>query len=60
MNRLEDLQPNTAVRGILPDALVTVFAVSIGVDVAQLAVDSSLRVGFTFAGSEIAMHAIGY
>ena len=37
-----------------------VFAVSIGVGVAQLALDSSLRVGFAFAGSEIAMQAIGY
>jgi superfamily II DNA or RNA helicase len=27
MNRLEDLQPNAAVRGILPDALVTVVSV---------------------------------
>ena len=37
-----------------------VFAVSIGVGVAQLALDSILRVGFAFAGSEIAMQAIGY
>jgi hypothetical protein len=27
MSRLEDLQPNAAVRGILPDALVTVVRV---------------------------------
>lgn len=27
MRRLEDLQPNAAVRGILPDALVTVVSV---------------------------------
>ena len=27
MSRLEDLQPNTAMRGILPDALVTVVSV---------------------------------
>jgi hypothetical protein len=27
MSRLEDLQPNAAVRGILPDALVTVVSV---------------------------------
>jgi hypothetical protein len=27
MTRLEDLQPNAAVRGILPDALVTVVSV---------------------------------
>lgn len=27
MTRLEDLQPNAAVRGILPDALVTVLGV---------------------------------
>ena len=27
MNKLEDLQPNAAVRGILPDALVTVVSV---------------------------------
>jgi putative Mn2+ efflux pump MntP len=37
-----------------------VFAVSIGVGVARPALDSSLRVGFAFAGSEIAMQAIGY
>jgi hypothetical protein len=27
MSTLEDLQPNTAVRGILPDSLVTVVSV---------------------------------
>ena len=36
-----------------------VFAVSIDVGVARLALDSSLPVGFAFAGSEIAMQAIG-
>jgi hypothetical protein len=30
------------------------------VSVTRLALDSSLRVGFAFAGSEIAMQAIGY
>jgi putative Mn2+ efflux pump MntP len=32
----------------------------VGVGIARLALDSSLRVGFAFAGSEIAMQAIGY
>jgi hypothetical protein len=27
MTRLEDLQPNAAVRGILPDALVTIVSI---------------------------------
>ena len=37
-----------------------VFALSVGVGVARLGLDSSLRVGLTFAASEIAMQAIGY
>jgi manganese efflux pump family protein len=37
-----------------------VFAISIGVGVARLAMGARLRVGFAFAGSEIAMQAIGY
>jgi len=37
-----------------------VFAISIGVGVARLALDARLRVGFAFAGSEIVMQAIGY
>jgi putative Mn2+ efflux pump MntP len=37
-----------------------VLAVSVGVGVARLAFDASVRLGFAFAGSEIAMQAIGY
>jgi putative Mn2+ efflux pump MntP len=37
-----------------------VLAISLGVGVAGLAFDASLRVGLTFASSEIAMQVIGY
>lgn len=37
-----------------------VLAVSVGVGVTKLAFDASARLGFAFAGSEIAMQAIGY
>jgi len=37
-----------------------VLAISIGVGVARLAFDASLRVGLAFASSEIAMQIIGY
>jgi manganese efflux pump family protein len=37
-----------------------VLAVSIGVGVAQLAFDASLRLGIAFAGAEIAMQVVGY
>jgi manganese efflux pump family protein len=37
-----------------------VLAVSIGVGVARLALDTSVRLGLAFAGSEIAMQAVGY
>jgi putative Mn2+ efflux pump MntP len=37
-----------------------VFAISIGVGVAQLAWNASFRVGVVFAGSEIVMQVIGY
>jgi len=37
-----------------------VLAISLGVGVAGLASDASLRVGFAFASSEIAMQVIGY
>ena len=37
-----------------------VLAISLGVGVAGLAYDASLRVGFAFASSEIAMQVIGY
>lgn len=37
-----------------------VLAVSVGVGVARLAWDASLRVGFVFAGSEITMQLVGY
>jgi manganese efflux pump family protein len=37
-----------------------VFAISLGVGVAQLAYDARLRVGLAFAGSEIGMQVIGY
>jgi manganese efflux pump family protein len=37
-----------------------VLAVSIGVGVAQLALDSSVRLGIAFAGAEIAMQVVGY
>ena len=36
------------------------FAISVGVGVARLSVDASLRLGAAFAGSEIGMQAIGY
>ncbi len=37
-----------------------VLAISVGVGVARLSFDASLRLGAAFAGSEIAMQAIGY
>jgi putative Mn2+ efflux pump MntP len=37
-----------------------VFAISVAVGVARLPFDASLRLGVAFAGSEIAMQAIGY
>jgi manganese efflux pump family protein len=37
-----------------------VLAISVGVGVMQLAIDARLRLGFAFAGSEIAMQVIGY
>jgi manganese efflux pump family protein len=37
-----------------------VLAISVGVGVARLARGASLKLGFTFAGSEIAMQLIGY
>jgi manganese efflux pump family protein len=37
-----------------------VFAISVSVGVARLALNASLKVGFIFAGSEIAMQVIGY
>ncbi len=37
-----------------------VLAISVGVGVARLPFDASLRLGVAFAGSEIAMQAIGY
>jgi putative Mn2+ efflux pump MntP len=37
-----------------------VLAVSVGVGVARLTFDASMRVGFAFAGSEIAMQVVGY
>jgi putative Mn2+ efflux pump MntP len=37
-----------------------VLAVSIGVGVAQLALDSRVRLGMAFAGAEIAMQVVGY
>jgi manganese efflux pump family protein len=37
-----------------------VLAISVGVGVARLTRGASLRLGFTFAGSEIAMQLIGY
>lgn len=37
-----------------------VLAVSIGVGVAQLAFEASLRLGIAFAGAEIAMQVVGY
>ena len=37
-----------------------VFAISVGVGVARLSFDASLRLGLAFAGSEIAMQMIGY
>jgi putative Mn2+ efflux pump MntP len=37
-----------------------VLAISVGVGVARLPFDASLRLGIAFAGSEIAMQAIGY
>jgi manganese efflux pump family protein len=37
-----------------------VLAISVGVGVARLSFDASLRLGFAFAGSEIAMQMIGY
>jgi manganese efflux pump family protein len=37
-----------------------VFAISVGVGVARLSFDASLRLGLAFAGSEIAVQMIGY
>ncbi len=37
-----------------------VLAVSVGVGVMQLALNARLRLGFAFAGSEIAMQVVGY
>jgi putative Mn2+ efflux pump MntP len=37
-----------------------VFAISVSVGVARLALNASLKVGLVFAGSEIAMQVIGY
>jgi manganese efflux pump family protein len=37
-----------------------VLAISVGVGIARLAYDASLRVGLSFASSEIAMQVIGY
>ena len=37
-----------------------VFAISVGVGVARLSFNASLRLGLAFAGSEIAMQMIGY
>ncbi len=37
-----------------------VLAISVGIGITRLALGSRLRVGFTFAGSEIAMQVIGY
>lgn len=45
MNRLEDLQPNTAVRGILPDSLVTVVSAQwFGTEALELTYDTKISV----------------
>lgn len=50
----------TKILGLAFAVGLDVFAISISVGVARLAFNASLRVGFAFAGSEIAMQVIGY
>jgi len=50
----------TKILGVAFAVGLDVFAVSVSVGVARLAFNASLRVGFAFAGSEIAMQVIGY
>jgi putative Mn2+ efflux pump MntP len=55
-----DLVELMKVVGVALAVGLDVFAISVGVGVAQLAWNASLRVGVVFAGSEIVMQVIGY
>jgi len=55
-----DLVLTAKILGVALAVGLDVLAVSVGVGVMQLAIDSRLRIGFAFAGSEIAMQVIGY
>jgi manganese efflux pump family protein len=48
------------VLGIALAVGLDVLAISVGVGVMQLALNARLRLGFAFAGSEIAMQVVGY
>lgn len=55
-----DLVLVAKVLGVALAVGLDVLAVSVGVGVMQLAVDTRLRLGLAFAGSEIAMQVVGY
>lgn len=61
MSRLEDLQPNKVVRGILPDELVTLINVQwYGSDAVEITYkDSSGRVGKAANGAQTAIIGSG-
>jgi putative Mn2+ efflux pump MntP len=55
-----DLILTAKIFGVALAVGLDVFAVSVGVGVMQLALNARLRLGFAFAGSEIAMQVVGY
>jgi len=55
-----DLVLTAKILGVAIAVGLDVLAISVGVGVMQLALDARLRLGFAFAGSEIAMQVVGY
>jgi putative Mn2+ efflux pump MntP len=55
-----DLILTAKIFGVALAVGLDVFAVSVGVGVMQLVLNARLRLGFAFAGSEIAMQVVGY
>jgi manganese efflux pump family protein len=55
-----DLVLTFKILGVAVAVGLDVFAISVGVGVMQLALDARMRLGFAFAGAEIAMQVVGY